>query len=34
MAVVRMLCVFQAIVDGRFSRSWTAFQMNVDAISG
>lgn len=27
-------CVFQANADGRFSRSWTAFQMNVDAISG
>ena len=27
-------CVFQPIVDGRFSRSWTAFQMSVDAISG
>ena len=28
------LCVFQPIVDGRFRRSWTAFQTNVDAISG
>jgi hypothetical protein len=28
------LCVFQGIVDARFSRSWTAFQMNVDAVSG
>jgi len=27
-------CVFQPIVDGRFRRSWTAFQTNVDAISG
>jgi transposase-like protein len=27
-------CVFQAIVDSRFSRTWTAFQMNVDAVSG
>jgi len=27
-------CVFQAIVDACFSRSWTAFQMNVDAVSG
>ncbi|MBE7417372.1 MAG: DGQHR domain-containing protein [Ideonella sp.] len=27
-------CVFQPIVDGRFSRSWTAFQMNVDGVSG
>ena len=27
-------CVFQPIVDARFSRSWTAFQMNVDAVSG
>jgi hypothetical protein len=27
-------CVFQPIVDGRFRRSWTAFQRNVDAISG
>ncbi|MDM0110064.1 hypothetical protein QTH97_34535 [Variovorax sp. J22R24] len=27
-------CVFQGIVDARFSRSWTAFQMNVDAVSG
>jgi hypothetical protein len=27
-------CVFQAIADGHFSRSWTAFQMNVDAVSG
>ena len=27
-------CVFQAIVDGCFSRSWTAFQTNVDAVSG
>ena len=27
-------CVFQAIADGHFSRSWTALQTNVDAISG
>jgi len=27
-------CVFQLIVDGRFSRSWTAFQTNVDDVSG
>jgi uncharacterized protein len=27
-------CVFQPNVDGRFSRSWTAFQTNVDAVSG
>jgi len=27
-------CVFQAIVDARFSRSWTASQVNVDAVSG
>lgn len=27
-------CVFQPNVDGRFSRSWTAFQANVDAVSG
>ena len=26
-------CAFQPIVDGRFSRSWTAFQTNVDAAS-
>jgi hypothetical protein len=26
-------CVFQTIVDGRFSRSWTAFQMDVDGVS-
>jgi hypothetical protein len=30
----RAECVFQPNVDGRFSRSWTAFQMNVDAVSG
>jgi hypothetical protein len=29
-----VFCVFQPIVDARFSRSWTAFQMNVDAVSG
>jgi hypothetical protein len=28
------LCVFQPNVDARFSRSWKAFQMNVDAVSG
>ncbi|MDN8618931.1 DNA-binding protein [Variovorax ginsengisoli] len=27
-------CVFQGIVDARFRRSWTSFQMNVDAVSG
>jgi hypothetical protein len=27
-------CVFQGIVDARFRRSWTAFQMSVDAVSG
>ena len=27
-------CVFQGIADARFSRSWMAFQMNVDAVSG
>ena len=27
-------CVFQPIVDGCFSRSWTAFQTNMDAVSG
>ena len=34
MAAIVASCVFQPIVDGRFSRSWTAFQMNVDAVSG
>ena len=29
----RDTCAFQPIVDGRFSRSWTAFQTNVDAAS-
>ena len=31
---LHLWCVFQPNVDARFSRTWTAFQMNVDAISG
>ncbi len=31
--LLELACVFQPIVDAHFSRSWTAIQPSVDAVS-